>query len=284
MKAVALADAHDEQVFGGKAVQLGKAIRAGLPVPPGIALSYSLVEDLANGDDAGATALDEIWGKLRRPFAARSSAIGEDSEAASFAGQHLTRLNILSPTELVDAVRAIWASGRSPAALSYRERLGLHGEPRIGVVVQELVNSRCSGVLFSRNPLDGSDEIVIEASWGLGEAVVAGLVTPDRFRLSREGTVLERTGGVKDVAVRIAAKGGTREAAVPEARRWVLCLDDSRLGELHALSLRCEEVFGGDNDLEWAIAGGKTYLLQRRPVTGAIGTRSDYQHFSASGR
>lgn len=270
MKAVALAEAHAESVYGGKAVQLGRAIRAGLPVPPGIALSFSLVEKVANGDDAGATALDEIWGKLRRPLAARSSAVGEDSEAASFAGQHLTRLNVLSPAELVDAVHAIWASARSPSALGYRARLGLAGEPKIGAVVQELVDPDCAGVLFSRNPLDGSDEIVIEASWGLGEAVVAGLVTPDRFRLSREGTVLERTVGVKDIAVRIALEGGTREAAVVDARRSVLCLDDATLGELRALNLRCEEVFGGDNDLEWAIAGGSVYLLQRRPVTRAI--------------
>jgi pyruvate,water dikinase len=272
MKAVSLAQAHDESVYGGKAVQLGRAIRAGLPVPPGVALSYSFVEGVANGDDLGANALDEIWADLRRPLAARSSAIGEDSEAASFAGQHLTRLNVLSPAELVDAVRAIWASVRSPAALAYRERLGLHGEPRIGVVVQELVDPNCAGVLFSRNPLDGSDELVIEASWGLGEAVVAGLVTPDRFRLSRDGTVIERTGGMKDVAVRIAAGGGTREADVPDSRQSVLCLDDSKLGELHALNLRCEEVFGGDNDLEWAIARGKVYLLQRRPVTRATGS------------
>jgi pyruvate,water dikinase len=267
MKAVALGEAHDESVYGGKAVQLGRAIRAALPVPPGIAMSHSFVEEVANGDDAGATALDEIWEDLRRPFAARSSAIGEDSEAASFAGQHLTRLNVLSPAELVDAVRAIWASARSPSALGYRARLGLSGEPKIGVVVQELVDPDCAGVLFSRNPLDGSDEMVIEASWGLGEAVVAGLVTPDRFRLSRDGTVLERTAGIKDVAVRIAADGGTREAAVVDAYHSVLCLDDSNLAALHALTLRCEEVFGGDNDLEWAIAGGKGYLLQRRPVT-----------------
>jgi pyruvate,water dikinase len=233
-------------------------------------LSSPFVDEVANADDAGATALDEIWEDLCSPFAARSSAIGEDSEAASFAGQHLTRLNVLSPAELVDAVRAIWASARSPSALGYRARLGLAGEPKIGVVVQELVDPDCAGVLFSRNPLDGSDEIVIEASWGLGEAVVAGLVTPDRFRLSRDGTVLARAAGDKDVAVRIASQGGTREAAVVDARRSVLCLDDAKLGELHALSIQCEEVFGGDNDLEWAIAGGSVYLLQRRPVTRAI--------------
>ncbi|MGI8480085.1 MAG: PEP/pyruvate-binding domain-containing protein [Gaiellaceae bacterium] len=267
MKPVPLAEAQEESVYGGKAVQLGIAIRAGLPVPPGIALPCSFVDAVAGDDAPGAAELEKLCAELRRPLAARSSAVGEDSELASFAGQHLTCLNVRSLPHLVGAVRTIWESGRSPSALAYRERLGLPSVPRIGVVVQELVDPDCAGVLFSRNPLDGSDEIVIEASWGLGEAVVAGLVTPDRFRLSRDGAVLERTARVKDLAVRIAAGGGTHETEVPEALVHALCLDVSQLAQLHALALRCEQVFAGDHDLEWAFAAGKIYLLQRRAVT-----------------
>jgi pyruvate, water dikinase len=198
---------------------------------------------------------------------ARSSAVGEDSEQATFAGQYLTRLNLRSEPELVDAVLAIWDSARSPSAFAYRERLRLPREPRMGVVVQELVEADTAGVLFSRNPMTGSDELVIEAAWGLGESVVAGLVTPDRFRLRRDGAVVQRITGLKDVAVRIDPEGGTREREVPDRLAHMLCLDDCQLAALHALTLRCGEVFAGSHDLEWAFAGDRLYLLQRRTLT-----------------
>jgi pyruvate,water dikinase len=254
----------DESVYGGKAAQLAVAVRAGLPVPGGVALSASFVTAVAAGRPAARRRLGAI---TAFPAAARSSAVGEDSEAASFAGQHLTRLNVRSTAELAEAVRAIWASARSDSALAYRRRLGLPTDPEIGVVVQELVEPDCAGVLFSRNPIDGSNEIVIEASWGLGEAVVAGLVTPDRFRLAPNGAVLERFAGAKDVAIALDPAGGTREASVPAARVHELCLDDERLAELRALALRCEAVYGGTQDLEWAFRGKSLYLLQRRALT-----------------
>jgi pyruvate, water dikinase len=138
----------------------------------------------------------------------------------------------------------------------------------MAVVVQELVDADTAGVLFSRNPITGSDELVIEAAWGLGESVVAGLVNPDRFRLTRDGAVVERIAGFKDVAVRIDPEGGTRESEVPDRLARMLCLDDRQLAALHALTLRCDEVFGGSHDLEWAFAGERLYLLQRRTLTG----------------
>jgi len=267
MRPTPLTEQLDERLVGGKAAQLAVAVRAGLPVPAGIALPVVFVDAVAAGRDDARSELAEMPGALRRPLVARSSAVGEDSREASFAGQHLTRLNLRSLTELVDAVCAIWASARSPAALAYRERLGLPPEPAMAVVVQELVDAESSGVLFSGNPLDGSDELVIEAAWGLGEAVVAGLVTPDRFRLAQDGTVLERAAGLKDVAVRIDPAGGTRETHVRGERARALCLDDSQLAALHALAVRCDQVFGGTHDLEWAFAGGRLHLLQRRTLT-----------------
>jgi pyruvate, water dikinase len=269
MIAVPLDDAHDEALFGGKASQLAVATRAGLPVPAGVALAAPLVEAVAGGDRAAAVALDRALDSLKPPLAARSSAVGEDSEQASFAGQHLTRLNLPPGSHLTEAVRAIWHSARSPAALSYRRRLGLPVEPRIAVVVQELVAADCAGVLFNRNPLDGSEGLVIEASWGLGEAVVAGLVVPDRFRAGRDGTVLERTPGLKDVVISPAPDGGTQQTAAPPERAGELCLDDSQLRDLVALALRCEEVFTGTHDLEWAFEARRLFLLQRRALTRA---------------
>jgi pyruvate,water dikinase len=267
MKPVALREATDEGVFGGKAVQLGAGIRAGLPVPGGTALPARLVEAVAAGDVAAMDLLAEVGHALEGPLAVRSSAVGEDSEQASFAGQHVTRLNVHSGSALAEAVCAIWESARSDSALAYRRRLGITDEPRIGVVVQTLVAPDVAGVLFTQNPLDGADERVIEATWGLGEAVVAGLVTPDRYRVSREGTVIERVAGAKSVAIRSRPDGGTIEEDVAAERASVLCLEDGHLHQLHDLATRCEKVFGGTQDLEWAFAGEMLYLLQRRAIT-----------------
>lgn len=271
MKPAALTEQLDEERFGGKAAQLAAATRAGLSVPAGVALPVGFVDALAAGDREARQQLTAIFATLAAPLVARSSAVGEDSEHASFAGQHLTRLNLRSEPELVDAVRAIWDSARLPSALMYRERLGLPRKPRMAVVVQELVDADSAGVLFSRNPLDGADELVVEAAWGLGEAVVAGLVTPDRFRLKRDGAVVERIAGLKDVALRVDPEGGTRQTDVPDELARTLCLDDAQLAALHDLVLRCDEVFGESHDLEWAFAGGRLYLLQRRTLTAIPG-------------
>ncbi len=268
MKPVVLAESADESRYGGKAAQLAAAIRAGLPVPGGMALPVGFVDAVATDQPDAIRELEESCAGLDGPVAVRSSAVGEDSETASFAGQHLTCLNVRpSLSALADAVRAIWKSAHSESAFAYRQRLGLSSEPRIGVVVQELVVADCAGVLFTQNPSNGADEIVIEASWGLGESVVAGLVTPDRFRISREGTVIERTSGMKDIAIRILPEGGTQETEVPAERVHALCLDDAQLRELHALATRCEKTFGGTQDLEWAFVGRTLYLLQRRAQT-----------------
>src|SRR5919106_2481859 len=121
--------------------------------------------------------------------------------------------------------------------------------------------------MFTKNPINGADERVIEASWGLGEAVVAGQVIPDRFRVSRSGEVLERVPGVKQIAIRSAPDGGTFEEQVPTEQIEQLCLDDQQLTKLNSLAERCEQVYGEGRDIEWAIADGELYLLQCRAVT-----------------
>jgi pyruvate,water dikinase len=165
------------------------------------------------------------------------------------------------------AVRAVRESGRTPAALAYRQRMGLPAEPRVAVVIQRMVAPDCAGVLFTRDPISSRDERVIEASWGLGEAVVAGLVTPDRFRIARGGAILERVPGVKDLAIMATAGGGTEEIQIDGERASQLCLDDARLAELERMAARCEDCFGGAQDIEWAVADGKLWTLQSRAVT-----------------
>jgi pyruvate,water dikinase len=269
VKLAPLEESHAADRYGGKAAQLAAAAGAGLPVPRGIALSVELVQAIAAGSPAAIADFERAWRLLQAPLAVRSSAVGEDSEEASFAGQHLTCLNVRSAADGIEAVKAIWRSARSEPALAYRRRLGLTGTPRMAVVVQELVDAECAGVLFTQNPLDGADELVVEAAWGLGEAVVAGLVTPDRFRVARDGTVLERVAGEKDLAVTLTPEGGTEEVAISGERVLALCLADSQLAALARLAEQCGRVFAGPRDLEWAFTGDMLHLLQCRAVTRA---------------
>ena len=265
---IPLREAFDVSVYGGKAVQLGEALRAGLPAPDGFALSAQWVDRVVSGDTIAVDDLRNRLPELRQRVAVRSSAVGEDSAGASFAGQHATCLHI-EPTvdAILAAVRHVWESGRTDAARTYRKRLGVEGEPQVGIVVQHMVEPTAAGVLFSRDPLSGEDVRVIEAAWGLGEAVVAGLVTPDRYCVTRSGIVIERRPGIKDILIRHSANGGTEEVAVDSDRAEALCLDDAQLLALHRLAERCETVYGGTQDLEWAFAEVELFLLQRRPIT-----------------
>jgi pyruvate,water dikinase len=266
---VLLVDAEDTSLFGSKAVGLGQAVRDGLTVPPGVALSGAIVDAVAAGDQE---AIDKVTAAVRPlggPLAVRSSAVDEDGADASFAGQHLTLLNVPSWKELTAAVSEIWWSANSDSAISYRQRVGLFTRPSVGVVVQVLLDPDSAGVMFTQNPVTGADERVIEASLGLGEAVVAGLVIPDSFRVDRSGEVLERTPGLKKIAVRTLPQGGTVEEEVPRELAEQLCLDDSQLEELSRLADRCDQVYGRARDIEWAIADGTLYLLQCRAVTRA---------------
>jgi Pyruvate phosphate dikinase, AMP/ATP-binding domain/Cyclic nucleotide-binding domain len=264
---VPLAEANDISVFGSKAVGLGDAIRDGLPVPPGVALSGPVVEAVASDDEETIAEVAAAIRDLRVPLAVRSSAADEDGQDASFAGQHLTLLNVSSADDVPSALREIWWSANSDSAITYRQRVGLFTRPSIGVVIQTLLDPDVAGVMFTENPVTGADERVIEASWGLGEAVVAGLVVPDTYRIDRAGEVLERTPGLKRTRIRSLPTGGTIEEDVPAELTEQLSLDDEQLGALSRLALRCEDVYGRARDIEWAFAHGTLYLLQCRAVT-----------------
>ena len=266
-KIVPFKKAQERSLFGSKAVGLGDAARQGLPVPPGVALSGDLVEAIASGDEHAIEKVAEAIADLQPPFAVRSSAVDEDGANASFAGQHLTVLNVHSAADVPGAVRDVWWSANSDSAITYRQKVGLFTRPSVGVVVQTLLNPSAAGVMFTENPVTGADERMIEASWGLGEAVVAGLVVPDNFRLDRSGQVLERKAGRKRIAIRSLPNGGTFEQPVPAAQVTQLCLDDTQLAALGALALQCEKVYGPRRDIEWAFQDGQLYLLQCRAVT-----------------
>jgi pyruvate,water dikinase len=268
---VPLVDAEEEERYGAKAVGLGEAMRAGLPVPAGVALPGLEVDAIASGEVAAAAALRDAVRELPTPLVVRSSAVGEDSAGASFAGQHITVLNVPSADDVEGAVRDVWWSANSDSAITYRKRLGVFARPRVGVVVQSLLQPETAGVMFTRNPITGADERMIEASWGLGEAVVAGRVIPDSFRVARGGEVLERRPGLKRFAIRASPDGGTVDEDVDADLVEALCLRDEQLQALSALADDCERVYGAGRDIEWAFAGGQLYLLQCRAVTVSAG-------------
>ncbi len=268
MSITPLVEATDATRYGGKAVQLGVALRAGLPVPDGLAIPWDVVDACVN--DGASTLATLRSAALPGPYAVRSSAVGEDSAGASFAGTHLSVLGVRGADAVLQAVRAVRASAQDAGALAYRSRLGLVEQLRMGVVVQRLVDADVAGVMFTRNPVTGADERIIEASWGLGEAVVAGLVTPDRYVLDASGRLTAQTTGEKDLAIRRAPEGGTVAETVASALVELPCLDASHLAALHELAFACDRAFGSTaHDIEFAFADGALLLLQRRPITGA---------------
>src|SRR5207247_8695087 len=152
-KVVPLLKARDDSIFGSKAVGLGEAARAGLPLPPGVALSGSIVEAVASGEERAIKKVEKSAGPLGAPLAVRSSAVDEDGADASFAGQHLTLLNVPSSQELPSALSDIWWSANSDSAIGYRQRVGLFTRPSVGVVVQALLDPETAGVMFTQNPV-----------------------------------------------------------------------------------------------------------------------------------
>ncbi|MDB4945957.1 MAG: hypothetical protein JWP97_5491 [Labilithrix sp.] len=264
-----LSEVDDERVYGGKAHFLGMLTRAGIRIPEGIALPAAWVQRVVDGDAAASAELSAIAAGLRWPVSVRSSAVGEDSREASHAGQFLTKLNVCSAEELLAAIHEV--HGSAGAANEYRQREGLHEAVAMAIVVQRMVIPRVAGVMFTCDPVTGEEGVVIEASWGLGEAVVSSLVVPDMFRLGPQGGLLECRPGEKTVMLVAAGSGGgTVEREVEPERVWMPCLSDAEIVELHALALRCQQLLGGHADVEWAIAEDGLFALQCRPAT-AIG-------------
>lgn len=266
MTVVELVRADDASIYGGKAAELGAALRADLPVPDGLALSHHAVEAIVAGDREPSKLRDRVR-RLDGPYVVRSSGVEEDGAEASFAGQHLTVVNVVNAGDVPPALERVYESARSDAAVAYRDQLGVDEPPRVGAIVQTLVKADKSGVLFTRNPVDGGHERIIEAAWGLGEVVVDSKVTPDSVRLRPGGDVIERRAGTKDVQVVPAPDGGTRTVSVPDAKQTRFCLSDDELLSLDHLAHRVEAYRDGGHDIEWAIARGELHLLQRRDIT-----------------
>jgi phosphoenolpyruvate synthase/pyruvate phosphate dikinase len=206
------------------------------------------------------------------PVAVRSSALGEDSAEATFAGQQETVLWVRGGEQLCEAVLRCFASLYSAPSLTYHPRPGDRGRaPAMGVAVQRMVDAEVAGVLFTCNPVSGDPSVVaIDASWGLGLAVVGGEVTPDEYLVSKvTGEVVRSAINPKVVEHRPDRAGnGTRRLEVPGERAEAACLDAADLARLLDVARAVERHFGTHQDVEWAIdAAGRVYVLQARPVT-----------------
>ncbi len=201
--------------------------------------------------------------------AVRSSATAEDLPDASFAGQQETFLNV-TEEKLLERVKECWASLFSQRAIYYRNRQGFpHAEVDIAVVVQQMVDAEKSGVMFTSHPSTGEPRIIIEAAWGLGEAVVSGAVSPDNYVVDRESaSVDDVTIATKKVMhVKNNETGETEELAVPDGKRDARVLSEEEIAELVELGRRVEDHYGEPQDVEWAITDGSIYMLQSRPIT-----------------
>ncbi len=201
--------------------------------------------------------------------AVRSSATAEDLPDMSFAGQHDTFLGITGPDAVLDAVKRCWASLWTARAIVYRERNNISYEDiAIAVVVQDLVPATAAGVMFTADPMTGDrDRLVINAAWGLGEALVSGQVTPDSFTVAKSGALISADVHTKTVMT-VQTAEGTAEKPVPEELRDEPVLTEAEALALARLGTRIERLYGTPMDVEWAVHDGRFVILQARPVTG----------------
>jgi hypothetical protein len=299
-------DATMINAVGGKALNLGIMSSGGLLVPGGFCITTDayrmvvaerlddLLGKLADMTDPGAVAAAAVEARRRVlaieppdelqaaitdrylalgddvPVAVRSSATAEDLEYASFAGQQDTYLNVVGSLALLDAVRRCWASLWTDRAVSYRNANGIdHRSVTLAVVVQHMIDAAAAGVMFTANPVTGSrNETVIDASPGLGEAVVSGAVNPDHFVVnSVDHSIVTRRLGDKRLMITSLAGGGTARHELAD-RSSEPSLDDQQLRQLVDLGKQVQQLYGAPQDTEWALdSAGRLWLTQARPIT-----------------
>jgi rifampicin phosphotransferase len=295
------------EAAGGKGMNLVRLTRSGFAVPPGFIISTdayrefvsanrwlpAILSGVADLSAEDASALERASAQIRvafsagkmpeevesgiraayvdfenKPVAVRSSATAEDLPDLSFAGQQDTYLNIIGVEQLLEAVINCWSSLWTARAIGYRIRNHIdHNEAALAVVVEEMVQSEASGVLFTANPLTGlRTESVIDATLGLGEALVSGQVEPDHYVVDTlNQRILTKTLGAKKISTRGKTSGGVE--TIEEAAEARQALDDENILPLAGLGQRIEKEYAFPQDIEWALAENKLYILQSRPIT-----------------
>lgn len=285
----------DIALAGGKGANLGELTGAGLPVPSGFVVTteaYRMVTGSPRLRELAQSSPSDLGAAIRRAIlridlpkvilqevstaydgldggavAVRSSATAEDLPGATFAGQQDTFLGVVALESVLDAVRRCWASLWSERAIAYRTQWGIDpGEVAIAVVVQRMVPADVAGVLFTADPVTGArNRMVVDASEGLGEAVVSGLVTPDHVVMTYSGRARTSTIGLRESVFRSQTDGTVKQTTSSGAR--VRLLDASALRKLAAEGRRIQDLFRAPQDIEWALTDGELHILQARPMT-----------------
>ena len=286
---------HDLSLAGGKAAALGEMLQAGFPVPNGFCLTTRAYRTFVQKSGLDKQIKLGLEGEeLRKKFASapipaeiltqveaayhelnvkavsvRSSSTAEDLPQASFAGQQDTYLNVRGLKETIKAIRKCWASLWTKRVIEYRERAGFPPDSvDMGIVVQAMVNAEKAGVLFSANPVTGNrDQVVINGAWGLGEAIVSGLVTPDTITIDKTNGQIISANIAQKTVMTVRTDKGTEERAVPKDKQAIPVLSGEEIIRLVELSAGVEAHENRPMDLEWAIEGNRLYLLQARPIT-----------------
>ena len=217
-----------------------------------------------------AEAYDNLTAMTGVACAVRSSAVSEDGSAASFAGLYESHLNVQGVVDVLRCVGRCYASLWSERAVRYRSTRGADSDEAMAVVVMGLVRSETSGVAFTAHPVTGDrNQVVINASWGLGEAIVAGMVTPDSFVVQKDsGKLVEREIYPKELAIYPHPDGGgTFERHLPSEQAKAPSLSDDQAREVARVAALVESHYGSPQDIEWGLAGGQIFVLQSRPIT-----------------
>lgn len=300
---------EDVSVVGGKGANLGEMFNASLPVPDGFCVtgdafdeymkrnsfkqqvstySNKLLPEIAEG---------QIWPELEQEIAecyaalgqnmsvaVRSSATAEDLPEASFAGQQETYLNVAGKDQLITAIKKCFASLYSARAVAYRKQADFDTvKVSLAVVIQKMVESEVSGVLFTVDPVSQeTDRMMLNASWGLGEAIVSGRVTPDIYRYSKkQKRIVDKKLGDKDILICYGTSGIEEKNTLAE-QKCRFCLTEKQALEVFRMGQKIEQHYGCPQDVEWAITKGKLYLLQSRPITTLNKTNERLPELSAS--
>jgi phosphoenolpyruvate synthase/pyruvate phosphate dikinase len=277
-------ESRDRSLVGGKVANLSR-LAAAYDVPGGYCLPTTafiaprLMDNTTSEalrlpavlKEAVANAYEQLSARCGATpaVAVRSSAVDEDGGAASFAGQYETFLNISGADAIIKAIERCWESAYTDRALEYRRRQGFSTEQvSLAVLVQRLVPADVSAVIFSANPITGNrGEVVINASWGLGESIVGGTVTPDTITVGKVDHVVRSRLIAEKRRMTVAVPGGTREVDVPRLLRSRPALTDTQIEAMAALAASLETTMGWPVDVECAFHDDRLYLLQCRPIT-----------------
>ncbi|MGE6630185.1 PEP/pyruvate-binding domain-containing protein [Bacillus sp. NPDC077027] len=292
MYSVLFSEAEESATLAGaKGVNLIKLNNSGLPVPDGFIITTSsfanfltynelhpneenLVQKIKEGQFPQQMQ-EELLASLRTliesypSVAVRSSSVAEDLEGASFAGQYETYLNIKTDEEFLLRVKECWSSYFAARVNHYKEKMTEFEDspPLMAVVVQGLIHSDVSGVIFSQHPVSGNtNQIMITASYGLGEAIVSGMVTPDTFIIDKHNFTIEKKLGTKEIQM-VPHEEGVLKQPISTTLANQYCLHDEKLLEIAEITKQTEELYGHGIDLEFGISDGEFYLLQARPIT-----------------